>query len=197
MSSPPSDTRTKILEAALVLLEQGAGQGVRMADIARQAGVSRQAVYLHFANRADLLIAATRHLDRIKHTADRLAPSRTAASGIARLDAFIAAWTAYLPEIHGVARALLAMRESDADAASAWNERMQDMREGCAAAIEALHRDGDLNPAYGPKEATDILWMLLSVRSFEHLTIESGWTAQAYGEAVAAMARRLFVRAGA
>jgi AcrR family transcriptional regulator len=193
MSSSPIETRTKILEAALTLLEHGGGQNVRMADIARQAGLSRQAIYLHFADRADLLIAATRHFDEIKHSAERLAPSRRAATGIERLDAFIAAWTAYLPEVHGVARALLAMRDSDADAATAWKQRMEDMREGCAAAIEALHRDGNLNTAYSPKEATDILWMLLSVRSFEHLTIESGWTAHAYRAGMQGIAHNLFV----
>ena len=193
MSRPPTDTRTRILEAALALLEDGGGQGVRMADVARQAGLSRQAVYLHFANRADLLIEATRHLDTIKDSAARLAPSRNAATGIERLDAFIAAWTQYLPEIHGVARALLAMQESDADAASAWKQRMEDMREGCAAAIEALHRDGTLNPTYSPKIATDILWMLLSVRSFEQLTIESGWTLATYGAEIRRIARDLFV----
>jgi AcrR family transcriptional regulator len=34
-----------------------------MSDIAKAAGLSRQAVYLHFPNRAELLISATKHLD--------------------------------------------------------------------------------------------------------------------------------------
>ena len=47
---------------------------------------------------------------------ERLIPSREATTGVARLDAFIEAWTAYLPIIYPSARALLAMRETDEDA---------------------------------------------------------------------------------
>ncbi len=54
MSSENSETRDRILDAAWTLLEEKAGSGVRMSDIARQAGISRQAVYLHFASRTEL-----------------------------------------------------------------------------------------------------------------------------------------------
>ena len=54
MSSENSETRTRILKAAWTLLEASRGRGVKMGDIASAAGVSRQAVYLHFATRADL-----------------------------------------------------------------------------------------------------------------------------------------------
>ncbi|MEO1505580.1 MAG: helix-turn-helix domain-containing protein, partial [Pseudomonadota bacterium] len=85
MSSAESDTRTRILQAAWRLLEEGAA-GVRMSDIAKAAGVSRQAVYLHFPTRAKLLIDTTRYVDEVKNIDDRLAASR-AATGIDRLDA--------------------------------------------------------------------------------------------------------------
>ena len=193
MSSNNATTRERILEAALTLLEAGRGEGVRMTDIAKQAGISRQAVYLHFATRAELLIAATHHLDRLKGSEARLAPSRGAKSGVARLDAFIEAWGAYIPEIHGVAKALLAMKETDPAAAEAWTQRMEDMREGCAAAIKALKRDKRLAPGQSPDQATDILWTLLSVRNWELLTIDRGWSQEKYVKTLKAMARRLFV----
>ena len=63
MSSEMNPTRERILDSTLQLLESGGGSKVRMSDIARQAGVSRQAVYLHYPSRAELLVAATRHLD--------------------------------------------------------------------------------------------------------------------------------------
>lgn len=197
MSSVNPKTRTRILEAALALLEPGRGRGVRMTDIARRAGISRQAVYLHFSTRAELLIAATLYLDELKGTEQRLAPSRTARSGTERLDSFIGAWGAYIPEIHGVAKALLAMGETDEAAATAWDRRMQDMREGCQAAIDALDRDGMLSPEYPPAEATDILWTLLSVRNWEQFTIGCGWPQDRYVETMQSLARRLFVRQGA
>ena len=81
MSSENSETRTRILKAAWTLLEASRGRGVKMGDIASAAGVSRQAVYLHFATRADLLIATTHYVDEVNDVAGRLVASRTAASG--------------------------------------------------------------------------------------------------------------------
>ena len=193
MSSNNPETRTRILKAALNLLEASQGKGVRMTDIAKRAGITRQALYLHFSTRAELLIATTHYLDEIKGTGERLAPSRTAQSGIERLDAFIEAWGGYIPEIYGIAKALLAMKDTDEAAAGAWGERMQDMREGCEAAIDALNRDNTLSPDHSPDQATDILWTMLSVRNWEQLTIECGWPQQRYIETLKSLARRIFV----
>ena len=104
MSSEKTDTRTRILQTTLQLLESGQGETVRMADIARKAGISRQAVYLHFATRAELLIATTFYLDELKDSEARLAASRSAASGVERLEAFIDAWGSYIPEVYGMAK---------------------------------------------------------------------------------------------
>ena len=72
MSSSQNQTRTRILAAALALLESSGGQEVRMQDIAKAAGVSRQAVYLHFKSRAELLIATTLYVDEIRHVDARM-----------------------------------------------------------------------------------------------------------------------------
>lgn len=192
MSSEKSDTRTRILQTTLNLLENGKGEQVRMADIAKQAGISRQALYLHFATRADLLIATTFYLDELKGSEARLAASRSATNGLDRLDAYIEAWGSYIPEIYGMAKAILAMSDTDEAAAEAWAQRMQDMREGCEAAINALQTDGDLSPHLSAKQATDLLWTLLSVRNWEQLTQECGWSQEDYVDSLKATARQLF-----
>jgi len=196
MSSRNPETRQRILRAALELLESGQGEGVRMSDIAKRAGITRQALYLYFGTRADLLVAITRYLDEIKRTEERLGPSRAAQTGTERLDAFIEAWGGYIPEIYGVAKALLAMKDTDAAAAKAWKQRMWDMREGCEAAIDALERDGMLSPNHSPDQATDILWTMLSVRNWEQLTVECGWPQERYVRTLKSLARRVFVAAG-
>ena len=193
MSSPNPDTRTRILRSAWKLLEGASGQGVRMADIAKEAGISRQAVYLHFPKRSELLIATTRHIDEVLDVDARLAASRGAATGPARLDAFIEAWGNYIPEIHGIAKALLAMKDTDAAAAAAWSDRMQAVRQGCEAAVQALKADGVLASEYAPKQATDILWTLLSVRNWEQLTQECGWSQNRYVETMQMVARRVLL----
>lgn len=191
MSSQKLDTRTRILQAALDLLEANKGEGVRMADIAKRAKISRQAVYLHFENRAELLIETTYYLDQLKGVEERLVASRTAKTGEERLGAFVEAWGNYIPEVYGVGKALMAMGNTDQEAAEAWGKRMQDMREGCEAAVNALERDKTLSPDYAPKEATDILWTLLSVRNWELLTIDCGWSQEAYIDNLRSLVRRL------
>ncbi len=180
---PPADanapTRTRILNAALALLESGGGSSVRMSDIAKAAGISRQAVYLHFPNRLDLLIAATRHRDAEMDVDARLAQSR-AATGAARLDAFIAAWGNYIPEIYGVAKALMAMQETDDEARAAWADRTRAVRHGCAAAVAAIDAEGRLAPGLTSERATDLLWTLLSVRTWARLTRDCGWPQDVY-----------------
>lgn len=175
-----SDTRSRILEAAWKLLEDGAGSEVRMSDIAKKAGISRQAVYLHFPKRADLLIAVTRYIDEANEVDVRLAASRGAATGIERLDAYIEAWGNYIPEIYGVGKALMAMQETDSEARMAWEGRMLAVRKGCEAAVGALARDRALSLEIGEEKATDLLWTLLSVRNWEQLTLECGWPQDDY-----------------
>lgn len=194
MSIKKSDTRTRILDAALALVADGPEGGLRMADIANRAGISRQALYLHFTTRTDLLVATTLYVDEIKGVEARLAASRTAATGTARLDAYIEAWGNYIPEIYGIARVLMALKDSgDEAAATAWDNRMNAMREGCAAAIDALKSDGCLSPDNTLGQATALLWTLLSVRNWEHLTIDCGWSQKAYIRTIKTSARRLFV----
>lgn len=140
MSNQVPETRQLILKTALNLFETLDRPDVRLSDIAKAAGLSRQTVYLYFRTRADLLIAITYYVDEISDGEARLEASRTARTGVRRLSAFVEAWTDYIPEIYHIARALLAL--NDADATAAWTLRMQDMWEGCEAAIKALKRDG-------------------------------------------------------
>lgn len=193
MSSSDVETRTKILDASMRVLKAKRGQGVRMGDIAKAAGISRQAVYLHFTSRADLLTATTHHLDDQLNLERRLARSREAKSGIERLDAYIEFWGNYVPEIYSVAKAFLMVQDSDEAAASAWQERMLAMRDGCQAAIKALKADGALADEWNVKRATDLLWTMLSVRNWEQLTQECGWSSRQYIRWMQILARRSFV----
>ncbi len=194
MSSKNIETRTRILDATVQMLEKNGGRGVRMGDIAKVAGISRQAVYLHFASRTELLVAATRYLDEILDVDSRLAASRAATSGVERLALYIECWGHYIPEIYGVAKALLMAQDTDVAAAAAWRGRMLAMRDGCRAAIDALHSDGTLAPEWTPKRATDTLWTLLLVPNWENLTDECGWSTQQYVRWMKTVAERTFVQ---
>lgn len=195
MSSHKTDTHTRILEATWKLLEKSRGQGVRMSDIAKTAGISRQAVYLHFPTRAELLTATTRHIDEIKNVDERLMASRNATTGLGRLEAFIDAWGNYIPEIHGVAKALIAMQDTDEAAKLAWADRMKAVRNGFKVAVKALKDDGVLAREHSVNEATDILCSLLSVHTWEQLTQECGWSQRHYVDTTQKIAIKVLVTA--
>ena len=180
MSRKNIETRNRILKAAWTLLETAPEKGVRMVDIAKEAGLSRQAVYLHFPKRAELLKSVTRYIDEVKDVDKRLEKSRNAQNGVDRLEAFIEAWGNYIPEIYGVIQAVWAMKETDAEAKEAWEDRWQAVREGCEAAINALKDDGKLRPDLSVKEATDLLWVQMSVGSWELLVRENNWRQEQY-----------------
>jgi len=186
-------TRSRILKAAWELLENNKGQGARMTDIAKRAGISRQALYLHFKTRADLLMATARYLDEVKAVEERLKPSRNAKNGRERLDAFIDFWGNYIPEIYCVATAFLAVSGTDADAAKAWDDRMQAVRDGCNSAVVALEKDGVLSPSFDINQAVDILWTLLSVQNWEMFTIQCGWSQDTYLKNIKLQARAILV----
>lgn len=179
MSSNRINTKTRILDVTWRLLESG-NTAIRMADIAKEAGVSRQAIYLHFPNRAELLVATTRHIDTVKNIDQRLARSRSASTGIERLQAFVEAWGGYIPEIHGISVALRAMRDTDKEAAAAWEDRMQAVRQGCEAAVRAISEDGYLKKELTEVTAVDLLWTLLSVENWERLVLECSWSQSEY-----------------
>ncbi|VAV86364.1 Transcriptional regulator, AcrR family [hydrothermal vent metagenome] len=194
MSSKNIDTRKRILMASWDLLVTEQGCDARMSDIARRAGVSRQALYLHFKSRAELLFATVLYIDDEKGATARLEVCRAAKTGRERLEAFIDAWGNYIPEIYGVAKALLAARESDPAAAEAWDDRMHTVRAECEAAVTALSQDGRLSPDFTIERATDTLWTLLSVRNWEQLTRDCGWSQEDYIKNMKHNARVLLVK---
>src|SRR5688500_5475131 len=107
VSSKTLDTRERILQETWQLMEQKRGIGVRLEDIAKSAGVSRQAIYMHFGSRAGLLIETARYLDTNKSHLARTQHIREAADGVYALDALIEFWAGYLPDIYGLAKALM------------------------------------------------------------------------------------------
>ena len=194
MSRDGKPTRDRILKTTRKLLEAGTGSAVRMSDIAKAAKISRQALYLHFPNRAELLIATTRHLDEVNDIDSQLAESRNATSGKDRLRIWVDVWGNYIPKIYGVGKALMAMKDSDDEAKSAWDDRMNAVRQGCAATVRQLAKDGDLSPAHDEKTATDLLWSLQSVRLWEHLIQDCGWSQKAYIEHIQDLAAKALIR---
>jgi AcrR family transcriptional regulator len=165
-----------------------------MRDVADAAGVSRQAVYDHFGSRAELMVATARYGDEVRGLDERLRGYRSAVGGVERLEAFIEFWGNYIPEIHGIARALLAAREGDKAVAAAWDDRMRVVQEACRDIVGRLQRDGMLAPGWSLEEAGEMLWSLLSIGNWENLTLERGWSVGLYVTKMQELTKRAFVR---
>ena len=193
MSSPSEDTKTRILEATWRLMEQRRGQGVSMGDIAKAAGISRQAVYLHFASRTELMIATTNYVNEVKGLDERLSQFQAATTGTEMLAACVEIWGNFIPEIYGLAKAMLLTRASDEATAAAWDGCMSGFGDICREIIEALDEEGILAPEWSRKEAIEMLLTLLSVNNWEQLTIEYGWSTAQYIDWMKTLLKSSFV----
>jgi AcrR family transcriptional regulator len=190
MSSGDPQTRQRILQATRELVEQSRGQSARLEDIAQRAGVSRQAIYLHFGSRVGLLVATVQYVDQTTGFFERTQHVRDAESGLAALHLFIAFWADYVPNIFDLAKVLLTARATDPAAAAAWADRMNGLWNVCHHLTSWIERDGLLAPQWTAETAADMLWMVISIQAWENLVVEKGWSKANYIERLQHMLRR-------
>ena len=188
--STTNATRVAILDAAHRLVTESGRRGASMAEIASAAGVSRQAVYLHFESRTQLLIALVQHIDEVHGFADMLHECERAPNGRAVLSAFIAAWARYVARITDVARAMRAASATDNDAALAWRNRMRAFTDVCAGIVARLEAEGALANEWSLSDAADFLATMLSIGNWQELIEVRGWSSQRYGRAMRRIVER-------
>ena len=173
-----TEATTRIIEAAWDMIVQRGLSDSSMAVIAKAAGVSRQAVYLHFGSRAGLLVAMARHHDSTSKLLARIVAVREQASPPELLDAYFGSWLDYLREIFPVARLLSVASVTDPEAALAWNDRMEELRAGIAGVMRTLREAGLLAEGWSIHEATDWTWSQTHVDAWRHLVDERGWESE-------------------
>lgn len=179
-----NNSRTQILEAALTLITRRGDANVTMANVGRAAGVSRQAVYLNFADRGDLMLALVRYADERRGLEGELDKIHTAPSGLAAVRALVALQARTNSEIWAIARAIDAVRRTDAEVENSWQDRLKSRLQGCRQIIARLANDGVLRKELKPAAAADILWTVTSLRTWEDLVLQRGWTPVQYEKRV-------------
>jgi len=181
MSSGDPETRIKIMEKTRQLIEESSGKAVRLKDIAEAAGVSRQAIYLHFGSRVGLMVATVQHIDEAAGFVERTQHVRDEEDSVKAISLFIEFWANYVPSVFGLAKQLLVLRETDEGAAAAWQDRMDSLRNiACRYLIERLVQDGLLRSGWEIEMAIDFFWTLISIQTWENLVIERGWSSKQY-----------------
>jgi AcrR family transcriptional regulator len=149
-------SEARILDAALACLREGGG--LTMAQVAEKAGLSRQAVYLHFPGREALLAA----LQARQPAAPDLGAAPSARAALA----------------------LLVGAQSDADPALA---ALAEAPEAAAARLARCRQvaarfqaEGALAPQLSHDAAADLLWSLTGPRLWQELVSGRGWSADRY-----------------
>jgi AcrR family transcriptional regulator len=154
------DTRDRILDAAWACAP--GRPDFTMAEVATKAGLSRQAVYLHFPNRGALVMAMAARLAPAPSPAPSEAPSARAA-----LSALLVRLARDYPDLWPVLQA-----GSVLDPAPRLAE--------CRALVERFRDEGALAPHLSPATAADLLFSLTSPALWHDLTGIRGWDAVRY-----------------
>ena len=88
------------------------------------------------------------------------------------------------PRIWAIALAFEAVRRTDKAAQRSWQGRQARRLDTCRAIIERLRREGELRPTLTTEEATDLLYVITSLRMWEDLVLSRGWTPDEYQDRV-------------
>ncbi len=160
--SSPRDTRARILAAALACAAD-ARPDFTMGEVAAKAGLSRQAVYLHFPDRAALLAALSEKLASAASLSPPDAPSARAV---------LAATVAWLADDYPRTWPLVQkLGENPGDAS-----RLV----ACRALVERFRGEGALSPHLSAGTAADLLFTLTSLAVWAELVRRRGWDTARY-----------------
>jgi len=184
-------TRERICEAALRLIVRRGGADVPLAEVAKAARVSRQALYLHFKDRAALFLAVAQHADDKRGLPEAIRRLREAPTGLDAVRSMAATRATMNPEIWPLARIIDSVRREDPAAEIIVQDRMAKRLGACRTIVDQLNRDGSLQPGLEPAVAADVLWVLTSLRTWEDLVLVRGWTAAQYEARIVAALLRL------
>ncbi|MFI6574187.1 TetR/AcrR family transcriptional regulator [Nocardiopsis sp. NPDC050513] len=160
-----SDSRTRILDAAVELIARDGYDGVRLAEIARRARSSTALIHYHFATRTQLLAAAIAHsLDREHARFADLAEGVGRTSPPERVADLVDFWLPLTPDD---VREWMLWSELEsravrsADLANALTGLYARMREPFVSAVRDGVSSGDFGPC-DPEEAAATSHALLS-----------------------------------
>jgi AcrR family transcriptional regulator len=181
-------TRQRILEVTRELLIER-GSGLRLQEVADRAGVSRQAVYLHFGDRQGLILALVRHMDEILALSEHLAQVYAATDGRQLLERAMRLNTEFWTKVAPVASVLVGSQGDDA-VREAWRDRMGFRRRTFRRMAERLGELGELAASWDVGDAGDLLFAVTNFDSWHQLTHELGWSDDHYVDAMSTLLGR-------
>lgn len=186
-------TRDALLTGARTILERDGFQALTMGAVAREAGVSRGAVYLHFASRSELVASLFDHVAEQQGLAASLAPVWDAPDSVTALEAWAAHLARYHPELIPFDRAIAHVERHDSDAADHRRRVSEAQRAGCRRIAERIAEEGRLADPWTVDTAADMLYALISTDMIERLLDDCDWDRADLAAQLAQLFRRTFV----
>ncbi len=181
MSSRGSRTRTRILEAARALFEEHGYHGAGLEAVGKQAGVSRQAIYLHFPSKSELLTAL--HLHIFETDIAPVVERHLVTAGMTAmeaLDSTIAVDVQVASTIWRLHEALSAARRQHPEVDETLQPRDAERYRELLDLGQRLARDGQLPRDLDAPAFADIYWAVMSVGTYRGLVIERRWSLEDY-----------------
>lgn len=188
-------TRVALLDAARELIEADGFAALNMAAVATRARVTRRAVYLHFATRADLVTALFDHVSAVEDLSGSLGQVRAARDAAAALDEWAAHLARYHPRVRAVDLAAASAAYTDPDAATHRARVAADQYAACRHLADRLAREQCLAAPWTPATAADLLWALMSSDLLTRLIIDRDWSQASYAEHITVLLQRTLLGA--
>lgn len=180
-SAAPRPTRTLILEAARVLFEELGYHDAGLGAIAKRAGVSRQAIYLHFPSKAELLTALHLHVfaTDVVPALERHSASG-AVSALDALDAVIAVDVEVVSKVWRIHESLQVARVQHPEVEATLRPREEERYGELLALGRRLKREGALPSSVSVRTFADMVWGLINVGTYRSLVVERGWSLEKF-----------------
>lgn len=162
------ETRDRVVEAARDVIAEAGFAQASLEDVAARAGVARATVYYQFGSKANLLEAAVEAVAAASRKG-RLQRAREQDDPRAALLHYIEAKASAWEQNHDFYRNIAGLAVLDPDLARVAVRYEDRRREGLTWVVKRLDDGGALNTGVTHKRAVDVLWMLTSFRTYDHL----------------------------
>jgi AcrR family transcriptional regulator len=175
MSTRTDGTRQQILTAAADAL--GAGDSAfSLGKIAERAGLTRQAVYLHFRDRGDLLVHAVEELNHRLGLAELRRQFTEASTAEAALEGLVRVLVAHTARTLPALRAVRRLLEDDEAARDAFAKRTSGRAADIRLVMAALARAHRLREGLSRSDAAGLVEALVSPDTIAKLVEQRRWS---------------------
>jgi|SRR5690625_802037 len=186
-------TRESLLASARTILERDGFTGLTMAEVAKESGVTRRTVYLHFETRGKLVTALFDHNAATEGLHESVARVWAAPDGPSALHEWARHLARYHPRLIAVDRAIQQAHRTDTDVAALRERVVAAKLENCRRLARWLDEEQRLAPGWTARSATDMLFALISSDVIEGLTVDRHWSSRRLADHLALMFRSTFV----